>query len=177
MFITSFKNITIASVADAFEIVNLLNSAYRGESSLKGWTSEVHLISGEIRSDETSIKQTMLLPNSIFLKCTNEENKIIGCVNLQQIDTKIYLGMFAVSPNLQGGGIGKKMLQCADEYATFLKCKSIYMTVVSVRTELIDWYIRHGYVNTEKKVPFNEDELTGKHLQQLEFVVLEKPIA
>jgi ribosomal protein S18 acetylase RimI-like enzyme len=177
MFISTNENISIATVFDAKEIVNLLNSAYRGESSLKGWTSEVHLIEGEVRSDETSIKETMQLPNSIFLKYVSDENELIGSVNLQHIDGKIYLGMFAVSPILQGAGIGKKLLKTADEYAKFLQCNLIYMTVVSVRTELIDWYVRHGYEDTGKKVPFNEDELTGKHLQQLEFVVLEKKIS
>jgi hypothetical protein len=34
-------------------------------------------------------------------------------------------------------------------------CKLIYMTVISVRTELIAWYERHGYVNTNKTKPFS----------------------
>jgi hypothetical protein len=34
-----------------------------------------------------------------------------------------------------------------------------------VRTELIDWYKRHGYADTGERKPFAEDEVSGKHLQ------------
>ena len=84
--------------------------------------------------------------------------------------------MLAVSPNLQGGGVGKQLLIAAEEYARNTKCNSIYMTVISLRSELINWYIRNGYYDTGIRKPFNEDGLTGKHLQHLEFMVLEKRI-
>jgi hypothetical protein len=50
------------------------------------------------------------------------------------------------------------------------------MSVISVRKELIDWYKRHGYAETGERKPFVEDDLTGKHLQKLEFLILEKNI-
>lgn len=170
------SNISIATIADIFSIKNLLNSAYRGDASKQGWTTEAHLIAGDVRTDENDVKETMQIEGSIFLKYTNAQNDIIGCVNLQKHEAKIYLGMFSVSPNVQGGGIGKKLLVAAEEYAKQSGCNSIYMTVISVRTELIDWYKRHGYVDTNKRKPFVEDGLTGKHLRQLEFMVLEKSL-
>jgi ribosomal protein S18 acetylase RimI-like enzyme len=48
------------------------------------------------------------------------------------------------------------------------------MTVISVRTELIAWYKRHGYQETGEIQPFIEDAISGKHLQPLEFLFLEK---
>lgn len=84
--------------------------------------------------------------------------------------------MFSVSPASQGGGIGKKLLLAAEDHAREVDCSMIYMTVISVRTELIDWYKRNGYVDTGERKPFTEDGLTGKHLQKLEFAVLEKMI-
>ena len=39
---------------------------------------------------------------------------------------------------------------------------------------MINWYLRHGYTDTGERKPFIEDGLTGKHLQPLEFMVLEK---
>ncbi len=176
MTIFTNPNISIANAADAGAIRDLLNSAYRGEGSKQGWTTEAHLIAGEVRTDTDTILQVMQQANSVFLKYTNEQNEVIGCVNLQQHDTKIYLGMFSVSPVLQGGGIGKMLLGAADEYAIQLKCSAIYMTVISIRTELINWYQRHGYKDTGVRKPFIEDGLTGKHLQTLEFMVLEKSI-
>jgi ribosomal protein S18 acetylase RimI-like enzyme len=166
--------ITPATVTDIDAIKNLLNNAYRGEASKKGWTSEAHLITGNTRTDDKDLSNIMLKQGSVFLKYTNEQQQIVACVNLQQQGNKIYLGMFSVAPQLQGGGIGKQILQAAEEYTRYLHCTSIYMSVVSVRTELINWYKRNGYADTGERKPFVEDEVSGKHLQSLEFMVLEK---
>ncbi len=96
MFQFSNAHISIATPADIPAIKALLNSAYRGEASKQGWTTEAHLIGGEQRTNEEQLLQTVQLPGSIFLKYANNENEIIGCVNLQQHHQKLYLGMFAV---------------------------------------------------------------------------------
>jgi len=177
MNIFSDKNISIAAPEDIPVLVALLNKAYRGEDSRQGWTTEAHLIAGEVRTDEHSVKEVIGKEGSVMLKYNNDEKQVIGCVNLQQHENKIYLGMFAVSPQLQGGGVGKKLLHAADEYAKYNNCKAVYMTVISARTELIDWYKRHGYTDTGERKAFEEDGLTGKHLQKLEFSVLEKAVS
>jgi len=100
----------------------------------------------------------------------------MGCVNLQQHDDKVYLGMLSVSPQLQGAGIGKKLLKAAEEYTLQVNGKAVYMTVISVRTELINWYERYGYKDTGERKPFTEDGVSGTHLQPLEFMVMEKLI-
>ena len=174
--IFSNTSITIATTADITAITYLLNSAYRGESSRQGWTTEANLIAGNVRTDEANLLQTMQQQGSVVLKYSNRE-QIVGCVNLQQKGSKIYLGMFSVSPQLQGAGIGKQLLQAAEEYARHLQCHAVYMSVIAVRTELINWYQRHGYIDTGKRIPFNEDGLTGKHLQTLEFMVMEKELS
>ena len=172
----SNANISIATPADIPAIKNLLNAAYRGESSKQGWTTEAHLIGGEQRTNEDQLLQTMQLPDSIFLKYTNHQNEIIGCVNLQQHQQKLYLGMFAVNPLLQNSGIGKQLLEAAEAYAQHLHCTSIYMSVISVREELINWYKRYGYEETGERKFFHEDDITGKHLQPLEFMMIEKKL-
>ncbi len=177
MLIFSNPQIYMATVADAASIVALLNSAYRGESSKQGWTTEAHLIAGNVRTDEKDMLNIMAQPNSVVLKSVNEQDEVIGCVNLQQHDNKIYLGMLSVSPNLQGAGIGKQLLKAAEEYALYLQCTAIYMMVITARTELISWYNRYGYYDTGGRKPFTQDDLTGRHLQPLEFMMLEKIIA
>lgn len=176
MFICTQPNIGIALVEDVTAIKNVVNSAYRGEVSKKGWTTEANLIDGNVRATDAEIIKIIQPANSVLLKYTNEANEIIGCVNLQQHQQKIYLGMFSVQPQLQGEGVGKKLLLAAEEYAAHKQCTAIYMMVISVRTELINWYIRHGYVDTNERKPFVEDGVTGKHAQQLEFMVLEKKL-
>lgn len=169
--------IFIATLADVAAITGLLNSAYRGESSKQGWTNEAHLIGGNQRTDEPSLQQVMNDADSIFLKYLNEEQKIIGCVNLQLHSSKIYLGMFSVAPQLQGLGIGKQLLNAAEEYAHSLKCSTIYMSVIDGRDELINWYKRNGYKETGERKEFIEDAVSGNHLQLLSFIYLEKEIS
>lgn len=177
MYSFSNPHITIAALADITAIKDLLNNAYRGESSKQGWTTEAGLIAGNTRTDESTVQQVMEQEGSVFLIYTGDEQRITGCVNLQQHGDKLYLGMFSVSPHLQGGGIGKQLLKAAEEYAQHVQCLAIYMTVISVRTELIDWYKRHGYMDKGERKPFIEDDLTGKHLQALEFMVMEKSLS
>ena len=177
MNIFSDEGISVAGETDINDLVNLLNKAYRGDDSRRGWTTEAHLIAGNVRTNAASVKEVIDKPGSVVLKYTAAGNELVACVNLQQHGNKIYLGMFAVSPQLQGGGVGKKMLQAAAAYARQQACNAIYMTVISVRTELIDWYKRHGYVDTGERKSFEEDGVSGKHLQQLEFMVLEKAVS
>ena len=176
MFSFSNSNIVLAGPADVSAIKDLLNTAYRGESSKQGWTTEADLIAGDTRTDEAMTAEVMQHVGSVFLIYKDGQQKIIGCVNLQQHDDKLYLGMFSVSPQLQGGGIGKRLLQAAEEYARHLDKKSIYMSVISLRSELINWYMRHGYADTGERKPFVEDDITGKHLRPLEFMIMEKPL-
>jgi len=171
----SDSHIAVAGAADITAVKDLLNTAYRGETSRQGWTTEAGLISGNTRTSNEMLLDVMQLPGSVIL-VYRQINQISGCVNLQQHGKRIYLGMFAVLPQLQGEGIGKKILQAAEEYALHVNAGSIYMSVISVRTELIDWYKRHGYVDTGERKPFTEDGITGKHLQPLEFMMMEKTL-
>ncbi|HAO46890.1 MAG TPA: GNAT family N-acetyltransferase [Ferruginibacter sp.] len=166
--------IAYANTDDIPAIRDLLNNAYRGEDSRQGWTTEAHLIAGNVRTTDNTLLSVMERPGSVMLKYTAADGQLIGCVNLQQHGNRIYLGMFSVSPKLQGGGIGKKLLSASEAHAVSLNCSSIYMRVISVRTELVDWYKRHGYSDTGERESFEEDASSGKHLQQLEFMVLEK---
>lgn len=165
-----------STIADVPELVKLVNSAYRGESSQKGWTSEAHLLSG-IRIDEETLIQNITDPTAAILKYTNDEAQIIGCVYLQvSKDDRLYLGMLTVSPGLQTNGIGRQLLHEAEIVAQQSKCNTIFMTVITTRLELISWYERRGYINTGKKVPFPTDKKFGVPNELIELVVLEKEV-
>jgi ribosomal protein S18 acetylase RimI-like enzyme len=84
--------------------------------------------------------------------------------------------MFSVSPEHQNAGIGRKLLQAAELVASQWDLEAIQMSVISVRDELIAWYMRNGYADTGERIPFQEDGMSGKHLRQLEFMVLRKPV-
>jgi ribosomal protein S18 acetylase RimI-like enzyme len=167
--------IDIATLSDISLLSKLVNSAYRGESSKKGWTTEADLLGGQ-RTDETGLRNMIETPGAAILTYTNADQQLVGCVYLQQKPAGLYLGMLTVSPELQGAGIGKQLLRAAESYGKEKGCTDIFMTVISVRHELIAWYERHGYQRTGETQPFPTDPAFGLPKQPLEFIVLKKPL-
>ncbi|MDP5138885.1 MAG: GNAT family N-acetyltransferase [Spirosomaceae bacterium] len=167
------EQIETATLQDVEELEMLINSAYRGESSKKGWTTEAGLLGG-IRIDKEAITELISRNDSVILKFT-ESGKIIGCVNLVNKGNSIYLGMLTVSPIEQGKGIGKELIISSEKHAQNARVKEIEMTVISKRTELIAYYERRGYQQTGEKRPFPmNDPRFGEPKTDLEFVVLKK---
>lgn len=167
--------ISTATLTDVSALNNLVNSAYRGESSKKGWTTEADLLGG-IRTTEEGLAETIRKTNTFILKYT-EVDQILGCVMLVEKENALYLGMLTVSPELQGSGIGKKLLKSAEIFAQEKGIPKIEMTVISIRSELIAWYERHGYIKTGETKPFPmNDPNFGEPKQHLEFIVMEKLI-
>ena len=168
-------HISKATAADIPSMVTLINSAYRGESSKKGWTTEADLLGG-IRTSEKSLQDTMNKPGAVILVNRNDNGDITACVYLQKEPGTFYLGMLTVSPLLQAGGIGGRLLNAAEAYVKEQNGNNITMTVISVRAELIAWYERHGYVKTGESKPFPTDPAFGIPKQPLEFVVMKKTL-
>jgi len=167
--------ITKATLEDLSALEKLINSAYRGETSKQGWTTEANLLEGK-RITEDELAETIQSKKNTILKFT-KNGQIMGCVLLVEKKNQLYLGMLTVSPDLQNSGIGKKLLQEAEVHALVLGLPKIIMTVISIREELIAWYKRHGYVDTGAREPFplnGTDAIIAK--QPLEFIVMEKII-
>ena len=162
-----------ASPRDIPSLVSLVNSAYRGDSSRKGWTTEADLLDGQ-RTDRESLTRVLADPDSLLLTCLMDEGTLVGCVHLQRQGEDLYLGMLTVSPDKQGAGIGKSLLAAAEVHAKASHCRALTMTVISVRHELIAWYQRHGYTWTGETKPFPTDVKFGQPKEPLEFIVLKK---
>lgn len=167
--------IAIATEKDILALDNLVNSAYRGDGSKKGWTTEADLLDG-LRTNPGSLKQLMTDTDAVILTCSDETGKLTGCVYLKKKKDKLYLGMLTVSPELQAKGIGKQLLAAAEKYAVKNNCHKITMTVISVRHELIAWYERHGYRPTGEIEPFPTDPQFGLPKTPIHFIVMEKQL-
>ena len=164
-----------ATADDIPALLILVNSAYRGESSRVGWTTEADLLDG-IRTDEASLQAMIEKLHATVLLCKGEDDALAGCVYLEQLGTSLYLGMLTVSPHLQAQGLGKQLLCAAEDEARSRGCTAIKMTVISIRNELIAWYERHGYAKTGETEPFPTEERFGIPKQKLEFVVMRKEL-
>ncbi len=170
---TTSSPISIATTADVPSLINLLNSAYRGEAAKKGWTHEADLIEGEERMDAESLQQMMQDPDAVIVKYSIA-GQIAGCVYLQKQQETLYLGMLSVLPGLQAKGIGKQLLGFADQYAKKIHCKRIEMKVISKRPELVAWYQRQGYHDSGKRIPFDAKPKFGVPREPVEFMIMLK---
>lgn len=137
-----------AGPADLPGIEKLVNRAYRGEASRKGWTTEADIIGGEVRILLPQLEELMMQPGVVFLLARNDAGHLEGSVFLQNEGDKMYLGMLSVDPDIQAQGKGKLLMEAAETHARESGCKSIYMRVIHLRKELIAWYERRGYQDT-----------------------------
>lgn len=163
-----------ATLEDIPALMDMINTAYRSQESKQGWTTEADLIRGGIRVDAAGLKGIIERQSAVILKYTGDADGITGCVYLQQKPPRLYLGLLTVSPAAQARGIGRKLLQAAENYAQEQGFKSIILKVVSLRKELIGWYERNGYVLTGETEPFEAEEKYGTPVQPLELVGMEK---
>lgn len=164
--------ISLATEPDIPALNVLVNSAYRGDSSRKGWTTEADLLDG-IRTDEDALR-TMLQNPTVIILTYKQGEQLLGCVYLETKGQNLYLGMLTVAPDAQASGIGKQLLSAAEQIALEQQCRAVTMTVITQRHELIAWYQRQGYEPTGETQPFPDNPRFGLPKQPLAFIVMEK---
>ncbi|MFE9479416.1 GNAT family N-acetyltransferase [Streptomyces spororaveus] len=139
--------------ADVPELVELVESAYRGDASRAGWTTEADYLDGQ-RTDPDGVRAVIAAPDGVLL-VVERAGELVACCQLEHRDDHVYFGMFAVRPGLQGAGLGKEILAEAERRARETwGAKEMRMTVVHVREELIAYYERRGYRRTGEMSPF-----------------------
>lgn len=171
-----------ASAGDVAAIVALVESAYRGDASRQGWTTEADMLDGQ-RTDPAGVAAIVGKPGGIVL-LAEADGELVACAQLETVAGEDgveagYFGMFSVRPALQGGGIGRAMLAEAERIAREeWGCARMQMTVITLREELIAWYERRGYRRTGRHQPFPYgDERFGiPKRDDLRFEVLEKAL-
>ncbi|MGR4849014.1 GNAT family N-acetyltransferase [Streptomyces sp. LARHCF252] len=142
-----------ATDADVDELVALIESAYRGDDSRAGWTTEADILEGQ-RTDPEGVLAVVKSPDSRLLT-VEREGRIVACCQLEHRGDHAYFGMFAVSPRFQGEGLGKVIIAEAEGLARATwGVTEMHMTVISVRDDLIAWYERRGYRRTGRMTPF-----------------------
>ncbi|HEY6545047.1 MAG TPA: GNAT family N-acetyltransferase [Dokdonella sp.] len=142
-----------AKHADIDAIVELVQSAYRGDASRRGWTTEADLLDGQ-RTDAAGVAELVGQADARIL-LAEAGGALLACAQVERQGDAGYFGMFSVRPELQGGGIGRATLAEAERIARDeWGCTTMRMTVISVRDELIAWYERRGYRRTGEYSPF-----------------------
>ena len=164
-----------ASVADIPALVALVTSAYRGDASRAGWTTEADFLDGD-RIDPEVLRADIARPRSRVL-LVEDGAGLVACAHVAEEDGAGYFGMFAVRPELQGGGVGKRLLAeseriVRDEW----RLPAMRMTVIDLRDALIAFYERRGYRRTGilKPFPYGDERFGIPLREDLRFEVLEK---
>ncbi|MFJ8942513.1 GNAT family N-acetyltransferase [Streptomyces sp. NPDC102395] len=163
---------------DVDALVGLVESAYRGDSSRSGWTTEADILQGQ-RTDPEGVLEIVKSPDGKVL-VAERDGRIVACCQLEHRGDHAYFGMFAVSPTEQGSGLGRTVLTRAEQLAREAwGATEMHMTVISVREELIAWYERRGYRRTGRMTPFPYgDERFGiPQRDDLQFELLVKELA
>jgi ribosomal protein S18 acetylase RimI-like enzyme len=175
--------IAICDPGNLAEVSDLVNAAYRGEGGQAGWTSEIGMVDGQ-RTTAAALQEELGVSDAVSILVLRDAKQILACVRLERTAgvhgrPTCYIGMLAVRPGAQDRGLGRIMLQRAEAEGLAMGAQVARVTVVSVRASLIAWYERHGYRRTGETEPFPyEDARFGAPLRSdLEFVVLEKPLA
>jgi GNAT superfamily N-acetyltransferase len=162
-------------------VAALVNSAYRGDSSRQGWTTEADLLGGQRTDPETLARDLQAHPGARLLTWRETPTgELLASVWVQPAGPEVwYLGMLTVRPDMQAQGLGRRLLDGAEAYCAGLGAKRMRMTVIEVRGELLAWYERRGYAPTGEVEPFPmDDRRFGVPLRDdLRFLVLEKALA
>ena len=165
-----------AEERDVPAIVGLVEAAYRGEA---GWTTETHLLDGQ-RTDAGMVRAAIRAHGSAVL-VAEAGGHLVGCCQLERRpDAEVYFGMFSVRPGRQGQGWGRQILAEAERLARDdWGARTMVMTVLAQRGELIAWYERRGYRRTGESRPFPYGNVRFgiPKRPDLSFVVLSKPLA
>ena len=144
----AFRDATLEDVA---AVVALVESAYRGDSSRAGWTTEADLLDGQ-RTDIESVRSIITASVSRMLLAVDSRDQLLGCCQLERRDRR---GLLLRDVRGVAGPAGRRdrprLLAEAeriarDEWAA----RTMQMTVITQRKDLIAWYERRGYAITAR---------------------------
>lgn len=168
-----------ATAADIPDLHHLIESAYRGESSRAGWTTEADLLDGQ-RTDPEDLADILADPKQALLTAWHAD-ELVGCVLIaDRGEGAGYFGMLSIRPTLQGGGLGRRLVDAAHAaLADRFGARRVRISVLPQRETLIAWYERLGYRLTGDTLPFpyGNPRFGLPKRDDLYFVVMERELA
>ncbi|HEX8816943.1 MAG TPA: GNAT family N-acetyltransferase [Terriglobales bacterium] len=127
--------VRLATADDIPLIASLTNAAFSIEAFITG-----------TRTDEPGVAEMM--QKGIFLVAENPDHRVVASVYIELRGSRAYFGMLAVDPSQQGTGLGRLMVEAAENHARQHGCSFMDITVLSQRPELLPLYRKLGYTET-----------------------------
>jgi predicted N-acetyltransferase YhbS len=123
--------------ADRAQLIPLINTAFSIESFFE---------SDGTRTDEERLRAAM--QKGSILVAESADGKLLASIYMERRGRRGYLGMLAVKQARQREGIGRQIVEAAEDRFRQAGCEAVDITVLSPRTELPPIYRRFGYVET-----------------------------
>lgn len=74
-----------------------------------------------------------------------ENNTVLGMVTYKQIEEKATVGLIAVGPEVQGKGIGSKLICALESVLVEKKCKELIIPTQMTNIQACNFYTKQGY--------------------------------
>jgi ribosomal protein S18 acetylase RimI-like enzyme len=113
-------------------MIAMINAAFVVEDFIEG-----------TRTDEK--RMAALMEKGEFLVAQDGNTNFVGSVYVEASGDRGYLGMLAVDPKQQGSGLGRKLVQAAEDHCRELGCSHMKLTVLSLRASVLSFYRKLGY--------------------------------
>jgi len=141
-------------------LVALLNAAFAMERDF-------------VDRDRTSDAEIVeLMHSGTFLVADSEAGALAACVYVEPRSDRLYMGMLAVDPALQGRGLGRRMIAAVENRASESGCSGIDIKIVDRRVELPPLYRALGF-RENGTAPFDDPLLT----KPCHFLLMSKELA
>ncbi|HYL76426.1 MAG TPA: GNAT family N-acetyltransferase [Bryobacteraceae bacterium] len=85
-----------------------------------------------------------------------EDEALAGCVYIEPLGERAYLGLLSVDPSRQRSGLGRQLMSAAEDHGRAAGCRFMDLLIVNLRVELPEYYRRLGYVENGT-APFPEE--------------------
>ena len=124
-----------ADLGDVDPLVRLINSAFR---------VELPYIEGD-RIDAAGVCSYMAKGKFLLAE---DWPALAGCVYVELRGDRGYLGLLGVDPQCQGTGLGRKLMDAAENFFREAGCVAVDLRVISARAPLPSFYRHLGYLET-----------------------------
>ncbi|KAJ4359534.1 uncharacterized protein N0V89_000089 [Didymosphaeria variabile] len=167
----------VATPDDAAQVAQLVQAAFRHQDAR--WTGPDAELNRRFTMTPVEVLSTITNPDAVFLMATNDKGTLVGAMaTIKKIEELARMAMLAVDPAFQAGGVGRRVLAHAEEYAiNTWGVKNLGLNALNTRGLLIEWYERRGYVKTGETSPFPVEAFKELELpEDLHFVEMEKNV-
>src|SRR6266481_1347377 len=149
-----------AVLADVEALARLINAAFRVEQPF-------------IEGDRINPEGVRAYMKKGEILLAEDSSGLVGCVYVEVRGDRGYLGLLGVEPKRQGAGLGRKLMEAAENFFSEAGCRAIELRIVSARTPLPAFYRYLGYVETGT-APFPAEVRTKIPCQ---YILMSKGIA